>query len=133
MCVGYPELCCSAACGPQGNNPLTPVPDASGKNVSLDAINAVLGELAAVTPGEFFHLGGDEVAQDCWNNTPAVQAWMAAQNPPITTTDGGACRRARLRGRSLAARPASGLAHPRPAPPRAPLQSTSTSSRPSTR
>jgi len=86
MCVGYPELCCSAACGPQGNNPLTPVPDASGKNVSLDAIQALLGELAAVTTDEFFHLGGDEVAQDCWANTPAVQSWMKAHG--IATTDG---------------------------------------------
>ena len=87
MCVGYPELCCSAACGPAGNAPLSPVP-VGGKNVSLDAIQAVLSELASVTTDEFFHLGGDEVAQDCWQNTPAVQAWMAAQNPPITTTDG---------------------------------------------
>jgi len=86
MCVGYPALCCSAACGPQGNAPLTPVPDAAGKNVSLDAIRAVLGEIAAVTPDEFFHLGGDEVAQDCWAKTPAVTQWMAANG--INTTDG---------------------------------------------
>ena len=62
------------------------MPDASGKNVSLDAIQALLGELAAVTTDEFFHLGGDEVAQDCWTNTPAVQSWMKAHN--IATTDG---------------------------------------------
>ena len=62
------------------------MPDASGKNVSLDAIAAVLGEIAAITPDEFFHLGGDEVAQDCWANTPAVQAWMKGAG--INTTDG---------------------------------------------
>jgi hexosaminidase len=62
------------------------VPDANGKNVSLDAIQALLGELAAVTTDEFFHLGGDEVAQDCWANTPAVQSWMKAHG--IATTDG---------------------------------------------
>ena len=86
MCVAHPEFCCSAACGPQTNNPLSPVPDATGKNVSLDAISAVLGEIAAVTPDEFFHLGGDEVEQSCWANTPAVTAWMAKAG--INTTDG---------------------------------------------
>lgn len=74
MCVSYPDLCCG---GHTGGSPLTPVPDAQGKNVTLDAIYAVIGELAAVSPDEFFHLGGDEVSQACWNNTPAVRAWMA--------------------------------------------------------
>jgi hexosaminidase len=54
MCRGYPELCCSALCAENDNHPLSPVPDANGKNVSLDAIKAVLTELAAVFPGEFF-------------------------------------------------------------------------------
>lgn len=62
MCVGYPELCCEAAgCNWPSNSPLTPVPDASGNNVSLNAISAVLTELAAISGDEFFHLGGDEV------------------------------------------------------------------------
>ena len=68
MCTSYPELCCSAACGPAGNNPLTPVPDANGRNVSLDAIQAVLGEMASISPSEFFHLGGDEVR--CVSKSP---------------------------------------------------------------
>ena len=85
MCKGYPELCCSAACGPQSNYPLSPVPDANGKNVSLDAIQAIISEIAAVTTDEFFHLGGDEVDQSCWTNTPSVQAWMKSVG--ITTTD----------------------------------------------
>ena len=66
MCFAYPELCCSEACGYKNNNPLSPVPDANGKNVSLDAIRSVLTELATVYPGEFYHLGGDEVDQSCW-------------------------------------------------------------------
>jgi len=86
MCEGYPELCCSAACGPQDNNPLSPVPDASGAPVALNAIQAVLTEISARTPNEFFHLGGDEVDQSCWTNTPAVQTWMKSVG--ITTTDG---------------------------------------------
>jgi hexosaminidase len=87
MCVAYPDLCPSAACGPQTNNPLTPVPDAGGNPVALNAIQAVLGEIAAATTDEFFHLGGDEVDESCWANTPAVTAWMAAQSPPYTSTD----------------------------------------------
>ena len=84
MCVSYPALCCGAV-GP--NTPLTPVPDAAGKNATLDAIRAVLGELAALPHvGEFLHLGGDEVDPSCWNNTPAVRAWMAAHG--IATPDG---------------------------------------------
>jgi len=63
------------------------VPDASGKNVALDAIQAVLTELSALSPDNFFHLGGDEVDQSCWQQTPAVQQWMAAQKPPLTSTD----------------------------------------------
>ena len=86
MCYQYPELCPSAACGYASNHPLTPVPDAQGRPVALNAIQGVLTEIAAQSPDEFFHLGGDEVAQDCWQSTPAVQAWMAAQG--INSTDG---------------------------------------------
>ena len=62
MCVSYPALCCG---GHTPSSPLTPVPDAQGKNVTLEAIYAVIGELAAVSPDEFFHLGGDEVGSGC--------------------------------------------------------------------
>ena len=65
MCVGYPELCCSPSCMQSGGSPLSPVP-VGGKNVSLDAINAVLTEITAITFDEFVHLGGDEVSQGCW-------------------------------------------------------------------
>ena len=74
MCVSYPALCCG---GHTPTSPLSPVPDAQGRNVTLDAVYAVIGELAALSSDEFFHLGGDEVSQACWNNTPAVRAWMA--------------------------------------------------------
>ena len=82
MCVSYPDFCCG---GHTGGSPLSPVPDANGKNITLDAIANVLGELASLSPDEFFHLGGDEVSQACWNSTPAVRAWMAAHG--MNTTD----------------------------------------------
>lgn len=85
MCVGYPELCVdTGSCGPSGNSPLSPVP-VGGKNVSLDAIQAVLSEMVTLSSDEFFHLGGDEVDQTCWENSAAVQAWMKTQG--FTTTD----------------------------------------------
>jgi N-acetyl-beta-hexosaminidase len=66
MCYQYPDLCPSATCNYAGTSvPLTPVPDAQGKPVALNAIQAVLTEIAAQTPDEFFHLGGDEVNQAC--------------------------------------------------------------------
>jgi hexosaminidase len=52
----------------------------------LNAIQAVLTEIAGATIDEFFHLGGDEVDQTCWQNTPAVQAWMNSNG--INSTDG---------------------------------------------
>jgi len=85
MCFAYPELCPSPSCSYSGNSPLTPVPDANGKPVALNAIQNVLTEIATNSPDEFFHLGGDEVDQSCWKDTPAVQDWMKTQG--YNTTD----------------------------------------------
>jgi hypothetical protein len=69
----------------------SPVPDAAGRNVSLLAIQAVLSELAAAVPGEFLHLGGDEVNASCWSSTspawrsmmaPSTRWWCATLRPP---------------------------------------------------
>ena len=88
MCLGYPELCAdSEGCGSGANSPLTPVPDAEGSPVALNAIEAVITEIAGVATDEFFHLGGDIIGvnQACWSETPSVQAWMASQG--YTSTD----------------------------------------------
>ena len=37
-------------------------------------------EITNVFPGEFVHLGGDEVHYPCWKNNPNITAWMAAHN-----------------------------------------------------
>ena len=85
MCYAYPELCCpQAGCGwpnraGSTNTPLTPVPNAQGQNVSLDAIEAVLNEIAAISPDNCMHLGGDEVDQTCWQNDPATQVRRRAR------------------------------------------------------
>lgn len=80
LCHAFRDLCCTPAnCGWGPNSPLTPVPDAQGRIVSLDVIEAILDELAAISPDEIFHLGGDEAHQGCWQNDSAVQAWMQTQ------------------------------------------------------
>jgi hexosaminidase len=71
VCIGYPEICPSPTC----TMPLNPAsPD------TLPVVNAILKELAALTPDNYFHLGGDEVNTDCWSQTPSIVAWMNAHN-----------------------------------------------------
>ena len=53
-------------------------PPAQGVNVSLVAIEAVLDEIAALSPDNCMHLGGDEVDQTCWQNDPATQVRSCA-------------------------------------------------------
>jgi hexosaminidase len=52
-------------------------------NVSDEATYVFLGnilhEVAALFPGKFIHIGGDEVPKETWHNSPACQALMRAQ------------------------------------------------------
>lgn len=86
-CVGYPEVCPSASC----TQPLN-----VANNATFTLITSLLGEMtgnrtsspnspSGLFPDDFIHLGGDEVDTTCWTNTPAIAAWMAAQN---LTADG---------------------------------------------
>lgn len=53
-------------------------------NVALDVtrddtkefVEIVMREMADVFPDEYFHLGGDEVNQGCWNAVPSILSWM---------------------------------------------------------
>ena len=42
-------------------------------------LDAFVGEMAALFPDEYFHLGGDEVDPEIWNHSPAVRRFMQAQ------------------------------------------------------
>lgn len=64
---GYPELWPSLDC----REPL----DVS-QNFTFNVINTILTDLRKVFPFGFFHLGGDEVNTDCWNNTPRIKQWL---------------------------------------------------------
>jgi hexosaminidase len=43
-------------------------------------IDKVFGEMAALFPDAYFHIGGDEVAAKYWNDDSRIQAWMHAHN-----------------------------------------------------
>lgn len=36
----------------------------------------IVAEMSDVFPDEYFHVGGDEVNQGCWNAVPSIRAWM---------------------------------------------------------
>lgn len=42
-----------------------------------EMVAALLAELAAIFPDDFFHLGGDEVDAECWLSDAEVKAWAA--------------------------------------------------------
>lgn len=70
VCVGYPEACPSSTCW----TPLNPV-----GNVSFDLIQGVFSEWKEVFPFDYFHAGGDEVNETCWQTTPYIAQWMMQQ------------------------------------------------------
>ena len=100
-CTGHPEICPSASC-------LQPLNVA--KNATFELIEDMLHQCTggvASAPGKpspgvfkdnFVHLGGDEVDTSCWTKTPAIAAWLTAQN--MTADDGYAyfVKRAAERG-----------------------------------
>ena len=53
---------------------------------TFTTLDALLGDLLGTSreeglfPGEFFHMGGDEVDTRCWSEVSHVAEWMAKQN-----------------------------------------------------
>lgn len=45
---------------------------------TYQTLNAVFGEMAALFPDRYFHIGGDEVDGKYWDKNPKIQAWMKA-------------------------------------------------------
>ena len=41
-------------------------------------VEQIIAELAPLFPDNFFHIGGDEVNQGCWNAVPSILTWMEA-------------------------------------------------------
>jgi hexosaminidase len=76
--AAYPELSCSG--GPYTTDMSEAVSAGvfcAGKDASFEFLENVLTEVIELFPGEFIHIGGDEVAKQNWKNCPRCQARMA--------------------------------------------------------
>ncbi|KAK8964333.1 Beta-hexosaminidase 1 [Platanthera guangdongensis] len=74
--VGYPDLSPSSNC-------LEPLDFT--KEDTFDVISGILTDMRKIFPFGLFHLGGDEVHEDCWISTPHVNRWLQQRN--MTTKD----------------------------------------------
>lgn len=76
--VGYPEL--ASAPGPfqieRKWGVFQPTMDPSRER-TYQFLDQFLGEMAALFPDPYFHIGGDEVDPTEWNQSAAIQAWAA--------------------------------------------------------
>ena len=76
--VGYPEL--GSAPGPYQIERtwgiFQPVMDPS-REETYTFLDELIGEMAALFPDPYFHIGGDEVDATEWNQSGAIQAWAA--------------------------------------------------------
>lgn len=75
--VGYPEL--ASAPGPytieRHWGVFDPAMDPTREEV-YNFLDKLIGEMAALFPDEYFHIGGDEVNGKQWNSNPRIQAYM---------------------------------------------------------
>jgi hexosaminidase len=79
--VGYPEL--AAAPGPYQIAPIWGVFDAAfdpTREEVYQFIDVFLGEMAALFPDEYMHIGGDEVNGKQWNENPKIQEFIRGHN-----------------------------------------------------
>ena len=73
--AAYPELGCTG--GPYAAWTKWGISDqvlCAGKESTFDFLEAVLGEVAELFPGEYIHIGGDECPKTAWKNCPHCQA-----------------------------------------------------------
>jgi hexosaminidase len=77
--VGYPEL--ASAPGPyqieRGFGVFDPAIDPT-REETYEFLDGLLGEMAALFPDPYFHIGGDEVNGKQWNASPRVQQFKQA-------------------------------------------------------
>jgi len=75
--VGYPEL--ASAPGPYGIERnwgvFDPALDPSRES-TYEFLDSFIGEMAALFPDPYFHIGGDEVTGKQWMNSPRIRAFM---------------------------------------------------------
>lgn len=49
-------------------------------NLTYEVISSVLDDLQEVFTQGYFHFGGDEINQNCWDKRPAIKEWMRTNN-----------------------------------------------------
>lgn len=74
--VSHPEIL--TACGEPYVGRLGPIDPT--KNVTYEFMQKLLSEVVDVFPDSYVHLGGDEVGFECWESSPSIEAYMAANN-----------------------------------------------------
>jgi len=52
----------------------------AGNEANFKMLDDILGEVAALFPGEYIHIGGDEVCKDFWEQCPKCQKVMTDNN-----------------------------------------------------
>ena len=76
-CVGYPELASKA--GPYHIEHRTGVFDPAldpTRESTYEFLDAFLGEMSALFPDEYFHIGGDESNGEDWKSNPEIARFM---------------------------------------------------------
>jgi hexosaminidase len=75
--VGYPELASAPGPYPIGRawGIFDPAMDPTREEV-YTFLDAFVGEMAALFPDEYFHIGGDEVNGKQWDRNPRIQAFL---------------------------------------------------------
>jgi len=79
--AAYPQLSCSG--GPYSTDMSAakfPGVFCAGREETFDFITGVLGEIARLFPGQYVHIGGDEVNKENWHNCARCQQRMRDEN-----------------------------------------------------
>jgi hexosaminidase len=79
LIASYPELSCS---GQPARDPVAAVYDTlcPGNEAVFAALDKIIGEVAAIFPGEYIHVGGDEVHTDNWKACHKCRARMQEEH-----------------------------------------------------
>ena len=78
--AAYPEYSCSG--GPytvDTSGGVLPGVYCAGNDATFDFLADILAEVTALFPGQYIHIGGDEVPKDNWKKCPKCQARMKAE------------------------------------------------------
>ena len=79
--AAYPELSCTGGAFevrlPLAADGVSPAPMCPSNDATYQFLDGVFAEVAELFPGEFIHMGGDEVPKEHWQACPRCQSLMA--------------------------------------------------------